>query len=283
MLGRCAQSEWQCKETGACIPAEKVCDDIFDCADESDEKIDFCKSGLSSDTGGIEAGFVLSAAEAELDALIDQLVQEETIVAVNGTDLTNEQPLTVTIVGMLHTVDHRVRSLSLLAPPESNSDAVNSSLCLSIEYQDSVRNRLDSCNSSFQEVVSRVKAERRLENRAERDSSTLTSICDSFTDCLGSDFNAWYEQLLACVETAGLSTFGSFLSRQWSSLTLCGHRLDEFIAVNSTRQEYANSFNERFGQKKCDSEMLSAQDLPNGPWAHTVTAMYISILLLINL
>ena len=136
---------------------------------------------------------------------------------------------------------------------------------------------MNRCSSALTNVVNRVDVERKLSNRVETDPSQLEAVCLALKQCLGfpsEEFSVWYSELVTCAGEL------ESLKNKESSLTLCGHRLEEFIAVNRTRIEYADSFNRRFGQPQCVDFSASAER--NG---HPVlTAMYIvALIFLINI
>ena len=269
---RCAsRNEWQCKNSGECIAGSGLCDGIINCKDGSDEDSYFCHFDPLDQAGDPDENVYLtiSGAEAELDELIDQSLEKEApIVSATGSG-SNSGPISVTIVGILQTVDRRVRTL---AQPRRSEG------CGTSEFEKSVSDKITRCSRALQNVAERVDVERKLSNRVETDPSQLEAVCLSLKQCLGfpsEEFTEWYSELLACAgEVESLKSQGSYL-------TLCGHRLEEFIAVNGTRIEYADSFSQRFGQPQCTE--FSAIAERNGWHPHTTTAMYIVLLVfLIN-
>jgi hypothetical protein len=269
---RCtSRNEWQCKNSGECIAGNELCDGIINCKDGSDEDSYFCHFDPLDQAGDFDENvhLTISGAEAELDALIDQSLEKEApIVSATGSG-SNSDPISVTIVGILQTVDRRVRTL---AQPRRSEG------CGTSEFEKSVSDKITRCSRALQNVAERVDVERKLSNRVETDPSKLEAVCLSLKQCLGfpsEEFTEWYSELLACAgEVESLKSQGSYL-------TLCGHRLEEFIAVNGTRIEYADSFSRRFGQPQCTE--VSAIAERNGWHPHTTTAMYIVLLVfLIN-
>lgn len=43
---KCAQGQWKCATGNECVPINFICDDTYDCSDDSDESADLCEVGM---------------------------------------------------------------------------------------------------------------------------------------------------------------------------------------------------------------------------------------------
>lgn len=267
---RCKLSEWQCAISEECIPLPSVCDRIPNCADQSDEDTKLCRVAYLSSgpsvfvmmsqerAGNLTAPTLTaydnsqSAVEAEFDALLAAATPTSTASGVAKSADSNSAgiPVSVSVIGLLHSVDGRARSAGLsLSAGSSPSDIAQK--CKSTSFVSGVRQSVALCAGMFQEVRVQIDLERR-QGRNTMQRSPLIPACKNVKACIGGSgsFDTWFEELNRCRQDDPMI----LVPQDWALVDFCGPRLDTLLSVSDSKESYAESFGSTFGHPVCSSE-----------------------------
>ena len=301
--GRCPQ--WQCARSGECLSLAQVCDGNTDCNDGSDEDPYYCRVAYhkrSKDSHGRSAaaftdGYGVSAAwtspigiEREFDALVEKAENKDVALfhgsgTVERSEDSEERSgdVSVTIIGVLDSVVRKARTGLGASPRATTRSAINTELCGMM--MPDAKSRFGKCTPKFHSASRQMMEEIDYgSNRFEHNPDPILNVCKDLNDCVFNDLTipayAWLDIVNTCSREANTPQISSTLL---GIAQFCGERIPYFMSLVASRQSYADTFLDRFGESHCLAslpERVGAAD-KGSRCRGTLTIVYIFIALIV--
>ena len=246
--GRCP--EWQCAVTGQCIALSAVCDGKVDCVDGSDEEVDFCHIAKNDEKAKLERKENEWRSPIGIDAEFDALLAQasDRVMFEGSGDPIYGDAFEVVVIGSLVSVDAKVRAGLAKSAPRKATPGLDE-ICPAV--LEDAQDRMTKCSKKIQGVSLQILEEiTEGFNRFEYQPIPVIEACRELGDCAFADIGLPVKDWLALVDYCNAGD--EKISPSVVSLAqFCGDKLPYFLSLNSSRVEYAEKFNERFGEPEC--------------------------------